>query len=188
MNKIFKCGYVAAALLAVFAGGSPALAREKTESELIQDLGSPSAGKVNSALQQLEKRFPTSTNALPIMRNLLGDSRLEVKRKAARVLGVLQADVDQNDIKHIRELLQSSDPAVLTDGLKALRGLKAPDAVPDIVPLLQHPNPHIVRDACRTLAVLGNKDLIPSIEPLLQHKDPAVQQDAKDAIAKLRGA
>jgi HEAT repeat protein len=70
--------------------------------------------------------------------------------------------------------------------LKALRGLDAPSAVPEITPLLNHPNSHIVRDACRTLAVIGDKSLIPQIEPLLKNPEPAVQKDAQDAIVALK--
>ena len=120
------------------------------------------------------------------MKKLLTDPRLKVQRKAARVLGVLHAPVDQTDINNICTLLKSTNTDTITDGLKALRGLTAPSAVPDILPLLDHSNSHIIRDACRTLAVLGNKDLIPKIEPLLKNPQPAVQKDAQDAIMALR--
>ena len=38
----------------------------------------------------------------------------------------------------------------------AVRGLKAPDAVAEILPLLKNPTPNVIRDACRTLSVLGS--------------------------------
>jgi HEAT repeat protein len=158
----------------------------KTEAQLIQALGSKDSGTVVFALRELEDNFPSSTNAFPKMKELLTDRRVKVRRKAARVLGVLHADVDENDIKAICSLLKSSDNGEITDGLKALRGLKAPQAVPEITPFLQHSNEHLIRDACRTLAVLGNKDLIPSIEPLLKHKDSEVKKDAHSAIIALR--
>lgn len=157
-----------------------------SESSLIADLASPKEGKVTDALQELEKNYPTSTNAFSTMEKLLTDSRPKVQRKAARVLGVLHASVDQADITNICKLLKSKDLDTITDGLKALRGLSAPSAIPDILPLLNHSNSHIIRDACRTLAVLGNKDLISQIEPLLNNKDLAVQKDAQDAIIALK--
>ena len=185
MTKIYKYGFAWVASLALLAMAPPAKAAG-AEDELIQKLASPMAQTVTEALQQLEKKYPTSTKALPTIKNLLIDSRASVRRKAARVLGSLHAEVDHDNIKAICKLLQASDVAEITDGLKALRGLKAADAVPEITPFLKHSNTHLVRDACRTLAVLGNKDLIPSIEPLLNHKEPAVQKDAQDAIAVLR--
>ena len=72
------------------------------------------------------------------------------------------------------------------DGLIALRGLKAPEALPEILPLLNHATPSVIRDACRTVAVLGGKEHIALIEPLLKHADPKVQLDAQDAIFKLK--
>jgi HEAT repeat protein len=157
-----------------------------SEASLIADLGSPKEGKVTDALQHLEKDYPTSTNAFSAIEKLLADPRLKVQRKAARVLGSLHAPVSETDISSICTLLKSTDLDTITDGLKALRGLNAPSAVPDILPLLKHANSHIVRDACRTLAVLGNKDIIPQLELLLKSSEPAVQKDAQDAIVALR--
>jgi len=186
MSKMFMHSFVGASALALLALAGPVLAAEKTEDLLIAELASPNAAKVTDALLKLEKQYPTSTKAFPIMKRLLKDPREKVRRKAARVLGVLHAEVDQENIKDICALLKASDPQQVMDGLKSLRGLKATEVVPEIMPFLKHSNPGIIRDACRTLAVLGNKDLIPSIEPLLKHPEPAVQKDALDAIAALR--
>ncbi len=183
---MLKLGLVGASLLALFATASPLLAAPRSEDLLIADLASPNPAKVTGALLQLEKQYPTSTKAFPTIKKLLTDNREKVRRKAARVLGALHADVDPTDIKAIIALLKGTSAEEITDGLKALRGLNAPEAVPEITPFLKHPNTHLIRDACRTLAVLGNKDLIPSIEPLLQHREPAVQKDALDAITALR--
>ncbi len=114
------------------------------------------------------------------------DPRQKVRRKAARVLGVLHADVDEQNMKDICLMLKASDPREQMDALISLRGLKAQSTIPEILPLLKSPAPNVIRDACRTLAVLGNKDLIPSIEPLLTHSDKRVQTDAQDAIYKLK--
>ncbi len=186
MNHIVKHTLVAALLLAMFTAVSPALAAEKTEDQLIAELASPNAAKVTEALLKLEKQYPTSTKAFPTMKKLLKDPREKVRRKAARVLGVLHAEVDQENIKDICALLKAADPQEVMDGLKSLRGLKAEAVVQDILPFLKHSNSYVIRDACRTLAVLGNKDVIPAIEPLLNHSDPKVKQDAQDAIYKLR--
>jgi HEAT repeat protein len=142
---------------------------------------------VTAALQKLEKQYPTSTKAIPAIKKLLADSRPEVRRKSARVLGVLHAEVSETEVKQICGLLKGSQPAEVIDGLKSLRGLKsANSAIPEILPLLKHQHPNVIRDACRTLAVLGNKDLVPSIEPLLNHPNAAVKKDAQDAIFALR--
>jgi len=173
-------------LLAIFTLSPRLMAAAKSEDQLIQDLASPVPGKVTDALQKLEKEYPTSTKALPVMKKLLTDSRPAVRRKAARVLGVLHADLDEQNIKDICAMLKASDPEEVIDGLKSLRGLKAPQAVHLIIPLLQSPTPNVVRDACRTLAVLGNKEPIASIEPLLNRKEPAIKKDAQDAIFALK--
>ena len=187
INRYRNASLAGVLLLAVLTVASPLqAAKDKTEDELIADLGSAMPKIVNSALLQLERQFPTSTKALPIIKRLLKDSRPEVRCKAARVLGALHAEVDQADLKNIYALLKASEPKEIMEGLKALRGLKAPDAVPEILPLLKHSTATVVRDACRTLAVLGNKDTIPAIEPLLQHSDAKVQKDAQDAIFALR--
>ncbi len=173
-------------LLAVLALTTPAEAKDKSEDELIAELASPNEDRVAEAMLALEKQYPTSTKAFPTMKKLLTDSRAKVRRKAARVLGVLHADVDEQNLKDICAMLKASEPREQMDALISLRGLKAQSAIPEIVPLLNSPTPNVVRDACRTLAVLGNKDLVPSIEPLLKHADKKVQADAQDAIYKLK--
>jgi HEAT repeat protein len=120
------------------------------------------------------------------MKKLLADPRDKVKRKDARVLGVIHADVDSTDIENICELLKSSDKRAIMDGLIALRGLKAQSAIPQIIPLLDNPDSNVKRDSMRTLAVLGDSSLIPKIKPFLTYPDLAVQKDAADAIAILK--
>jgi HEAT repeat protein len=166
---------------------APVLGAPPTEDRLIADLASPNEKKVVDALLKLEKEYPNSTKAFPTMKALLKDSRPKVRRKAARVLGVLHAEVDADNVKAICALLKAQDTQEIIDGLKALRGLKAPESVAEILPLLKHSHPNVIRDSCRTLAVLGNKDLIPSIEPLLKHPNAAVVKDAQDALFILRG-
>lgn len=156
------------------------------EDELIARLNSPHAYDVAHAMVALEKDYPQSTKALPVIKQLLRDPRRDVRCKAARVLGRLHADVNQDDITAICALLRSRDTKEVQDGLQALRGLKAPSAVPEVLLVLKSTDEHNIRDACRTLAVLADKDVIPSIEPLLQHPDLAVQKDASLAISKLR--
>jgi len=157
-----------------------------SEDELIAQLSSTDASKVADALQKIEKQYPLTTKALPTIKGLLNDDRVKVKRKAARVLGSLHSEVSEADVKAICTLLSASDPETITDGLKALRGLKAPSAVPFILPVLDNPKVNVVRDACRTLAVLGDKSIVPKLEPLLQRPEPALQKDAQDAIYALK--
>jgi HEAT repeat protein len=175
-----------ALVVAIVTATFSAAAREKSEDELIQELYSPSTHKVVDALQDLEKEYPTGDRAIPMMKRLLTDPRDKVRRKAARVLGVLHANLAPAEIAAIASLLASPEPADEIDGLKALRGLNAPNTIPEILPLLQNPDTHVIRDACRTLAVLGNRSDIPAIEPLLTHPDPSVRKDAQDAILELR--
>ncbi len=169
----------------VFGVALPLFAGVRPESELLADLASPKARTVVKALQDLEKGYPTDVNAQTKIKALLTDDRPTVKRKAARVLGTINADVSDTDVKNIATLLAGNKDD-MEDGLKALRGLKAQSAIPQIVPLLQNPDNYVKRDACRTLAVLGDKSLIPDIKPLLTFPDLAVQKDAADAISILK--
>lgn len=182
MKKICKHLFVGAF---IFTLALPLFAGTKSEDELLADLASPKARVVINALQNLEKSYPTDVNAQTRIKTLLTDDRPTVKRKAARVLGAINADVSNDDITKIATLLAGNKDD-MEDGLKALRGLKAASAIPQITPLLQNPDNNIKRDACRTLAVLGDKSQIPDIKPLLTFPDLAVQKDAADAIAILK--
>jgi HEAT repeat protein len=174
MSKLCKrsfIGMLALAFLAVALTPLSLQAGPKTEEELIANLASPKDGTVVSALQGIEKNYPTTTQALPAMKKLLADPRIKVKRKAARVMGAIHADVDATDIQNICGLLKSSDKHEVMDGLIALRGLKAQSAIPMILPLLDNPDSNVKRDSMRTLAVLGDKSLVPKIQPLLTFPD-----------------
>ncbi|MEJ0090243.1 MAG: HEAT repeat domain-containing protein [Limisphaerales bacterium] len=187
MNYLSKRSFIGMLVLTTLALSQMiSSAGPATEASLIADLSSSKQGTVTDALQKLEKEYPTSTNAHDAIKKLLADPRPKVARKAARVLGAVHAPVDQKDIDNICALLKSSNVDEVTDGLKALRGLNAPSAVPQILPVLKSPTPNLVRDACRTLAVLGDKSLIPTIEPLLKDPNPKVQKDAQDAIFALK--
>lgn len=187
MKRFCKRSFIGTLALAILTSALPAFAaKEKTEDQLIADLDSPKANLVTEAMLKLEKNYPTSTKAFPKIKSMLTDPRQPVRRKAARVLGALHAELSGADIKAISAMLKAADGQEVMDALKALRGLKAPQAVPDILPLLKSPVPNVIRDACRTLAILGTKDVIPSLEPLLNHSEPAVQKDAQDAIFKLK--
>ncbi len=186
MKTTFQLKIVWALFMAIVAITSPVVAADKTEDQLIAELSGKDAGKVATAMLHIEKKYPTTTKALPVIKGLLTDARPAVRRKAARVLGSLHSEVSETDIKAITELFKATDSREVMDGLIALRGLKAQSTVPQILPLLKHATPNVVRDACRSLAVLGGKDVIPSIEPLLSHPDAKVQKDAKDAIFALK--
>lgn len=138
-----------------------------------------------NALDDIQEKAHAETNVVSAVRKLLPDSRPSVRQKAARVLGALHAPVGHDDLKAICTMLKSYDQREADSALKALRGLDAAEAIPDITPLLKSSYPLLVRDACRTLAVLGGKDQIPLIKPLLQHRDKDVRKDAETAIATL---
>jgi HEAT repeat protein len=190
MKIMTKRNFIIALMLGVFSLTSTTLsAADKkllTEDELIAELSGPNEDKVANAMVQLEKRFPTSTKALPTIKKLLTDPREKVRRKAVRVLGVLHAEVDAADLKNITAMFKATNPMEVIDALKGLSGLKAESTIPEILPLLQNPTRNVVRDAIRAIASLGNKSHIPAIEPLLKHADPAVKKDAADAIFTLQ--
>ncbi len=185
MNSLCKWSNVGLLSLAMLVVSSCATA-PRTQEQVMSDLKSSNPSVVLNALEDVEDKIPEKPNDLSSIQTLLTDSNAKVRRKAARVLGGMQADVTEKDIKNISALLKSDDPAEVIDGLKSLRGLKAATAVPDITPMLKHPHPNVKRDACRTLAILGDKSVIPAIEPLLESPKASVRKDAQDAIDALR--
>ena len=188
MTKIYGRNFIGGLLLALAFFSTPAVQAkpELTEEQIIAELSSPKEAVITSALQKLEKQFPTSPTAIAAVKKFLTDDRIKVKCKAARVLGAIHADVSAAEVASICTLLKSSTPEPVLEGLKSLRGLKAPGAIAEITPLLKSANPKIVRDSCRALAVLGDKSLVPLIQPLLQVPDLGVQKDAADAISILK--
>lgn len=190
MNKLSQRSFIGAILLTLFAltlaPFSLQAKQPKSEDELIADLASPKDGVVADALQKLEKDYPNSPKSVPEIKKLLGDPRPKVARKAARVLGAVNADVSQADLDKICELLKSTDKSTIIDGLKALRGLKSKSVIPQMLPLLKNTDKNVIRDTIRTLAVVGDKSLIPDIKPFMDYPDLAVQKDAADAIGILK--
>lgn len=176
----------ALALAALTFAAVSAQAAPKSEDELIAQLASPKEKLVLNGLAEIEKNYPTSKKAQAAIKPLLTDNRKAVVRKAARVLGVVNADVTEAEIKSIAVLLKGTDKYEIIDGLKALRGLKAQSAIPEITPLLKHTDKNVIRDSIRTLAVLGDKSLVPTIESFINYPDLAVQKDAADALAILK--
>lgn len=189
MNNTSKWTLVGALLLAILTITSLAQAAPKSVDQLIQELGSPDAGKVTDAMARLEDMYRKGVNvtiAVPVIKKLLADTREPVRRKTARILGVFHVQLTDAELHLVCAQLKATDWREVQSALKALRDLNVPSTITDILPCLQHPVPGVVRDACRTLAVLGKKDVIPSIEPLLNSPDKAVRKDAQDAIAVLR--
>jgi HEAT repeat protein len=165
---------------------APPPVSDKAETKRMADLAVDDTRKVLNALDKVEESPRPGTNALLAVRKLLSDPRPSVREKAARVLGALHADVNHNDIIAICRMLRSYDKHEADEALKALRGLNAAEAIPEIIPLLKSPQTPLVREACRTLATIGNKELIPSIEPLLDDKRADVRKEAQEAIIKLK--
>ncbi len=190
MKQTLRFALCAALLLMTSVGWSADRTKVPlTEAELIRQLGTHDEDQVNVAISQLRDRFPTSTNAIHAICGLLKDDWF--RRRAARALGDCHAELELSDVKLILGMFRVYSPDEVMDGLKAIRGLKEPDAikkkmVADVLPLLQDTNTHVVRDACRTLAVIGNKDTISYIEPLLKSKEADIRLDAKQAIDKLQ--
>src|SRR5690349_18349795 len=109
MNLLNRSLTVCVVLLAALTLTSPAQAKpDKTEDELIADLSSQKEDVVVETLLVLEKQYPTSTKAFPTMKKLLKDPRPRVHRKAARVLGVLHAEVDEQNLNDICAMLKAS--------------------------------------------------------------------------------
>jgi len=169
------------AVQSVQAGKTP----PKTEEQVIAALASPNEDVVAEAMMTIEKKYPNSSAGVAEIKKYLGDNRAKVRRKAARVLGVLHADVTQAELDQICAMFKSSETREVTDALIALRGLKAQSVLPQIRDMLKDGRPNVLRDTCRTLAVLGSKDDIARIQPLTKSENSAVAKDARDAIFKL---
>lgn len=186
MKTSVQCKLLGVLWALLMAIALPVSGAEKSEAAAIAALSDKMESRVTAAMQEIEKKFPNSVEGVAKIKSMLGDSRVKVRRKAARVIGTLHADVTEAELKSIAALLKGSTPEEVIDGLKSLRGLKSQPVIPEIKALLTHATPNVVRDACRTLSEIGGKDLIPAIEPLLNHANAAVKKDAQDAIFKLK--
>ena len=185
-NMTKRCFIVALAIGAFAFSTFSTQAKDKTEDELIAALSSPKEKTVINAMLEMEKLYPASTRCQDAIKPFLADNRKPVVRKAARVLGVMNAPVSEADLKNIVALLKGPEKNEIIDGLKALRGLKAQSTIPEILPLLENKDKNVIRDSIRTLAVLGDKSLVPKIEPFMSYPDLAVQKDAADALTILK--
>jgi len=190
MNSVGKQIVVAVVGLLVLAAASPLPTALRTEESFIKNLAPTNSDRViTDAMTQLERLYhkdASRTNAIPALKNLLADSRPPVRRKAARILGIFHAQLNAAELKQVCSQLKANDWGEVQSGLKALRDLNMPAAVPDILPCLKHFNPNVVRDACRTLAVIGDKSVISAIEPLLASPNPKIKKDAQEAIEQLK--
>ena len=186
--KIYKL--ISAGVLGWFLLAANLLAASPAEDKAIQNLApTKSERTITGAMSWLEgmhEKNGSGTNAIPALKNLLGDQRTGVRRKAARVLGIFHAQLNDAEIKQVCAQLKADDWAEVQSGLKSLRDLNATTAVPEILPCLKHSNSQVVRDACRTLAVISDKSVIPDIEPLLTNPHSKIKKDAQDAIEILQ--
>lgn len=186
MNKPIKTGLMVSLAAVALALGAGCATTGKSENDLVAALASPNQDTARAAIAELEARYPQSPTWQPAVRKMLADPREEVALKAVRVLGIVHAEVTDEDLKNITALFRASRPNVAMGALKGLRGLKAQSIIPQILPLLQNHNAGIVRDALRTLAVLGDSSLVPQIEPLLNHPNSAVKKDAMECVTALK--
>lgn len=120
MKNMTKRSFIVVLTLGVFALTiTTLLAPPKkviTEDDLIAQLGSAKEKEVINALQEMETLYPTSTKCQDAIKPLLADSRKPVVRKAARVLGILNAPVSEADLKNIAALFKSADKYEIIDG------------------------------------------------------------------------
>lgn len=182
-----------------------------TESDYLEMLHSGDFQKMKEALHSLPLHYPNSANAIAAIKQMLHNSHevsvteicttpgkppvsyvrhippTMIARLTARALGNYHATATDADLDVIfDQLIGSHVTDTAMDGLKALRGMDAPQAVPRLLPLLEDGNKHVVQDTLRTLAVLGDESLIPRIEPLIHSHIIYVAGDARDAIKKLK--
>ena len=167
---------------------------------------------MKKALHILPRSFPASTNAIAVIKEILHNNEaiaaneenidnttkpptsrvrrvdsILIARAAARALGEYHATASDADVEIIfKQLISSHITDTAMDGLKALRGMKAPQAVPMLLPLLKDGNEHVLRDTIRTLAVLGDESTIPYIKPFLHNNRIRVVGDAQEAIEALK--
>ncbi len=158
----------------------------KPESELISNLSSPTIGVIENALEGIEKKYPTSTNAHAAVKKLLSDTRPRVRRQAARTLGRLHASVDDVDVASLCQMLKSAELNEVLDGLKSISGVKGFQANPQVIALLSSAQKHVLMQACRTLAEIGFSDAIQPVELLTRHRDEDIREQAQQALTRIR--
>jgi hypothetical protein len=163
---------------------------KQPEEYYLEQLQSGNLNQIQTACSRLPVLYPDSSNAVTQIRGILYNYRsLKITqdragadhkphqvtadpilacRACARALGNYHITATDKDLSVIfTELVESHDSDTAMDGLKSIRGMTAPQAVPLLLPLLNDGNVHVLRDTIRTLGVIGDDSVIPHLEPLL---------------------
>ena len=186
---LFGLGFRAASDETAAAREQAAGARLKLAAETERKTGEEASEEESlliQTLEQFENEFPDSPTAAAKILPFLRDERPKVRRKAVRVLAILQPNLDEKGLADVTRMLSSADKAEVVDALKALRWLYAPSTIPSILPLLSDSDEHVKREACRALAVIADRSVISKIEPLLNDPIKDVRLDAEGSIAQLK--
>jgi hypothetical protein len=181
-----------------------------SEESVLKMLYSGDFYNLQAACRTLPKNYPDSLNAIKDLRGILRSNEVmiftiteagpnhgaEIKvpaahamvvREVARALGNYHITPTDEDLSIIfNQLVESHDTDTAMDGLKALRGMNAPNAVPMLIPLLEDGNVHVLRDTIRTLGVLGDESTIKHLEPFMHYPRIDVVSDAEKAIKSLK--
>ena len=104
---------------------------------------------------------------------------------AAKAL-FLQKKLSSDDRQRVRELLSSSDPAVLAQACRISRWgqWSAPMVMRR---LLKHADPVVRREAVTSLGIMAGLSLLRDVQPMMRDVDPTVQAAAAVAIRRMRG-
>lgn len=104
---------------------------------------------------------------------------------AAKAL-FLQRNLSSDDRQRVRELLASSEPAVVAQACRISRWgqWSAPMVMRR---LLKHGDPMVRREAVTSLGIMAGLSLLRDVQPMMRDSDPAVQAAAAVAIRRMRG-
>lgn len=98
----------------------------------------------------------------------------------------LQQKLNSDGRQRVRELLASSEPAVLAQACRISRWGQW--SVPLVMRrLLKHADPVVRLEAVTSLGVMAGLSLLRDVQPLLRDSDPAVQAAAAVAVRQMRG-
>lgn len=177
--------FLAGLLCLLLLGVAPlSAAPRKTEAELIRMLASTNYNDVIDALDRLPAWYPNSTNAVPIIRDILRHKEI-FERRVVTTQGRQTMTVGRTEI--VTRTGHNLRPNVLARrAARALGGYHVLPAAEDlkvIDELLRARDPNAVMDTLKALSAMRATNAVSLVVPLLKDEDHHVLRDSCRTLA-----
>jgi hypothetical protein len=161
-----------------------AAAPRKTEAELIKMLTSTNYSDVIDAMDRIPAWYPNSTNAIPIIQDILRNKEITERREVAndgrRTMAVVRKEIVTRTQFNLR-------PNVLARRAARALGnyhfMPAPEDLKVIEELLRARDPNTVMDTLKALSGMRATNAVALVVPLLKDEDHHVLRDSCRTLA-----